>query len=182
MKVLKYALPHLKVGVDVSEDDAELIPIDDFDDGVVGEPYQDKLDLTGKDLPCEKCPLMFPRIDLKLHYLEKHFQEEFRATFPSLKCVVCDLEFKIVHNVHRHIVVNHEQFLEDILKKENLSLPARSSPKKTKKNTVDPYEEPFDLLKCQICWQNFKTSRELKIHYVTHLTPDFPTTFFCKGI
>jgi len=176
-EVLKYANPLLVM----AEEDAELIPVDDFDDGVVGEPYQELLNPDDKKLiSCQKCLLRFSRLDLKMHYLRAHLQTEFNAVYTKLKCIVCDLEFGSLSKVHEHIVLNHESLLEEFLIKENLSLPPKKNMKKKREKKQDPHELPFSFLTCQICYTNIESASDLKVHYITHLNPDFPSNFFSK--
>ena len=41
----------------------------------LGVPFQEERDLAGKVVhPCGKCLLKFPRLELKVHYLETHYQ------------------------------------------------------------------------------------------------------------
>jgi len=113
-EILKYAINDL----DISPEDRAFVPIDDFDDDVVGVPYQELAELVRRDLrQCAKCPLKFSRQELKLHYVDVHYQEEFHSNFPDLACIVCAMKYKEIRATHKHLVSEHEVFLESILEK-----------------------------------------------------------------
>jgi len=169
-EVLKYAIKYLKM----SREDLDFIPVDDFDDDAVGVPYQELDALVRRDLrQCEKCPLKFTRLELKVHYVESHYQEEFHRNFSSLQCIACDLKFKDIRATHKHIVGNHEAFLETILEKDGIQLPTASKKSPMKKTTVAAEEKPFNSNPpiCQICFKTFGTPRDCKKHYIVHLEP-----------
>jgi len=172
-EVVKYAMDVL----DLHEQDKDKIPVDDFDDGVIGVPVEREETSCYK---CEKCgSTCATRSDLKNHYFDQHYAGQFMVEFPVPFCQFCDQQYLGLPLLHRHIVNKHETVLISMLFKEGITLPSLVSPRR-RKQVVQ--KGTFDYLFCQICLQEVQSSKTLKIHYIRHYHHHFQSkysTFTC---
>jgi len=168
-EVIKYAMDVL----DLDETDKDNIPVDDFDDGTVGVPVE-RDDISC--FKCEKCDnISKTRTDLKNHYLDQHYAGQFVTTYPVPFCSFCDQEYMGLAVLHKHMVNKHESVLCSMLAKDGIIIPKENSPRRRKQVV---HKGPFDFLFCQICLQEFQSSKTLKIHYIRHYQQHFQTQYF----
>jgi len=168
-EVIKYAIDV----IDLYEGDKEKIPVDDFDDGTIGTPFEKEVAHVYKCATCDyTCET---RSALKDHYLDQHYAGKFMEKFPVPFCQFCDQEYLSLSVLHRHIVKKHEREFSSILYQDGISLPSLVSPRRRKK--VE-YKGTFDYLFCQICLQELPTSMMLKAHYIRHYQLHFQSHYF----
>jgi len=169
-EVIKYAMDV----IDLYEGDKDKIPIDDFDDGTIGIPFNKEAVHVYK---CETCDFTCEsRSDLKDHYLDQHYAGNFMEKFPVPFCQFCDQQYMSLSVLHRHIVKKHEREFASILFQDGITLPSLVSPRRRKTKVVN--RGTFDYRFCQICLQEFPTSMMLKIHYIIHYKIHFENNFF----
>ena len=173
-EVIKYAIDV----IDLYEGDRDKIPVDDFDDGTIGTPFEKEVAHVYKCATCDcACET---RSGLKDHYLDQHYAGKFMEKFPVPFCQFCDQEYSSLSVLHRHIVKKHEREFSSILYQDGISLPSLVSPRRRKK--VEYKKGTFDYLFCQICLQELSTSVMLKVHYINHFQFHFQrnyVTFTC---
>jgi len=171
-EVIKYAIDVL----DLHPSDREKIPVDDFDDGTIGVPFD--REVRSVDYKCETCGCTCEtRSDLKEHYLDQHYAGHFMEKFPIPFCQFCDppQEYHSLSVLHRHIVSKHEQVFSSVLFKDGITLPSLASPRRRKKVISKGI---FDHLFCQICLQELQTPTLLKVHYIRHYQHHFQNKYF----
>lgn len=173
-EVLKYALPYVKM----DESDRVRIDVDDFEPGVeiikISQPQSET-----NFLPIcqhEGCKEeMKDREGLKIHYQQYHYNEQFKMNYSTKTCEFCNVTFEADWTLHRHIAINHEEVLINMLQKDGLALPS-SSPKKI----ISPKKEKIERLSysCSLCSQSFDYKNDLKEHYYSqHFSQDFDNIY-----
>eukprot|EP00092_Neocalanus_flemingeri_P039578 GFUD01043099.1.p1 GENE.GFUD01043099.1~~GFUD01043099.1.p1 ORF type:complete len:1056 (-),score=199.66 GFUD01043099.1:173-3037(-) len=168
-EVIKYATEVL----DLDEIDKDNIPVDDFDDGTIGVPVEREESSLFK---CEKCgSISKTRSDLKNHYLDQHYAGQFMTEYPVPFCSFCEQEYLEVALLHKHIVTKHETVFCSMLGKDGIVIPPLVSPRRRRQVI---HKGTFDYLFCQICLQEFQSSKSLKVHYIRHYQRHFQAQYF----
>ena len=109
-EVLKYAAVYL----DMEPEDRALLPVDDFDDDTVGQPYEKERPGTAtaagpfQVLVCQLClETCGSARALKTHYYQQHYRVEVAVRHPSLTCSLCAVVSPSQDQAHQHLVRAH---------------------------------------------------------------------------
>jgi len=174
-EVLKYALPYVKM----DENYRVLVDLDDFEDGVqIIENRDPQLNMPPVSC-CQHEDCKYEKIDrdreqLKIHYQQDHYNEQFKINYPEKNCTFCPpgpVKFE-ANNLHRHIAVYHEDVLIKMLQKDELSLPSF-----TPKQKISPKKE-IESQYCVDCSESFASKNGLKMHYYTqHFSQEFDNLY-----